>query len=363
MAVMLINAAFQILVAFLALSMIYLLHKQCKFQSDLFFKSVAAFYLAYSFISLAWFFGIIALNQEIFIAISSIFQLLLASIFTYLAFFVGLKKAVRYISISFISAGIVIFLSVWDLLAVYLASAISLLIVFLSFYLFKGKQLKKAGILGIIYSIFSIGFFFFFMIGLDIRLVFIADLMMIFIVLNCYLYLKDYQPPKRYNEIKIPVFLQVIRFSVFVIFLVAFTMVGTLAMHEFGHSLSAHYYGCEYSAVIHQEGNQPHTDISCRDGKIKEEMALAGILLPIAAAIILFLTGEGLFKPWSYLIFSFALIIANKDFAELGISNAVIILVDIAALGLIIWAMSRICIKYLEEFRARFPCTRINRKD
>ncbi len=109
------------------------------------------------------------------------------------------------------------------------------------------------------------------------------------------------------------------RYFSFVIILTSFTLIATVGIHEFGHVLYSQAQGCNYSVVIYEGDSYPYTQIFCQNDSIRTNALLAGPVLPIILAIILFFLGGHITRELSILIFGFNLLASYKDFLDLGL--------------------------------------------
>ncbi|MCK4997490.1 hypothetical protein KAS08_04245 [Candidatus Pacearchaeota archaeon] len=133
---------------------------------------------------------------------------------------------------------------------------------------------------------------------------------------------------------------------IFIIIITNFVFIGTVAVHELGHAVSAQISDCEGTKIVYEMNGFPHTEINCEDESQKQIWILSGILLPIAIALLLMFSGGTSIKEIALEIIGFSLAIAYLDIQALGIPKSIAIIVTIfgislSILGLVLLAKSR----------------------
>ncbi len=116
-----------------------------------------------------------------------------------------------------------------------------------------------------------------------------------------------------------------VRYFVYLIVMLNLVFFTTIGVHELGHVLSARYHGCDSRAVVYEEGSYPYSEIFCDTLDSQTNIALAGPILPLVAALILLLIGGSLIRPVAVLIMGFNLLASYQDLLELGLSPNLVI--------------------------------------
>ena len=154
-----------------------------------------------------------------------------------------------------------------------------------------------------------------------------------------------------YRARKVPAISQVMNFNVFSVSFVTILLLGTLALHELGHVFMAKAYACNYSAVLYKSETISTTQVVCEKKPNEAAILLGGVILTTLLAFMLFVSGIGVINLGSHLIFAFGLIIASRDFIDLGIPEIPVYILDIFAVALIMYSVVKIIILYAEECR------------
>jgi hypothetical protein len=129
-------------------------------------------------------------------------------------------------------------------------------------------------------------------------------------------------------------------------------IISTTALHELGHSLNADLYDCNYKAVIYDSGNNPYTDVTCKNPVDEVLLVPGAIFLPIIFASLLLLSSKRLIKNLALLIYGYSLIIPLHDY-KLFISDSIIFTVLTFAGVLILLAVYNIVQIYLKDYNTK----------
>jgi hypothetical protein len=133
---------------------------------------------------------------------------------------------------------------------------------------------------------------------------------------------------------------------IFIIIITNFVFIGTVTVHELGHAVSAQISNCEGTRIIYEMNSFPHTEINCENTSLKQNWVLAGILFPLAIALLLMFGGGTSIKEIALEIIGFNLAISYLDYQVLGLPKSISIIVmvfgiSLSVLGLALLAKSR----------------------
>jgi hypothetical protein len=318
------------------------------------------FYLAFGFLNFLWIFEFLEPSREDFILMVTALTVISAVLLLYVVYKITNNKNLLYLLILFITS---VFAINFSLNAFFLStmviSYLLIIIVFLDLFFFSNYYLKRAGFLGLFYTIISILLLVLIFFGLEpARLFwFIPNTLIFFVLLFIYLDVKQLgiikierykYKKKRFTFLS---FTEIfVKFIVFIISISIFILISSVAIHELGHALIAQYYGCEHSkAVIYDIIKPPHTEIRCNEYYNNVILTLGGIMFTFVIAFIFLLTGGVFTTTLSYLIFGFALLISYGDLSDLGISKNIIVTIMFLSLVIIIFAIIRISVYYLKQ--------------
>jgi len=105
--------------------------------------------------------------------------------------------------------------------------------------------------------------------------------------------------------------------------MVNLVLLGTVAVHEFGHVAAARWYGCESRAIIFEAESYPYSEIICGTLEHRVPIALAGPIIPVILAFLLFALGGTLMRPVAVLAFGFNLLASFRDLQDSGLSSTI----------------------------------------
>ncbi len=201
-----------------------------------------------------------------------------------------------------------------------LSSSLFLVILFLDLVFARWSEIRNIGVYGTVYSYLTIGVLMLFLYesSYKIRPWFIPN-MALFLV--CYFVLRElerFEPSSRPADkpVKLYLFAKTVRFFIFVSVIMAFMLISTISVHEMGHAMAGRYYQCRnVKSVVYDIKDSPHTEMSCEAGNFKSKtiIVLAGTILPLLLALILFFTDGELMKNIAFIISGYALILAYND--------------------------------------------------
>ena len=302
----------------------------------------------------AWFFGFFEFNAEDYSLIYSIAIIVQTLVFLRVVYSFTRNKKLFYFLLFYFILFLVV--STFSFQQVLLFSLIiSFLLTLILSFNFVGTSgvCKRVGYIGVFYSCASLilGFLLFFNIGDLVLFSFVSN--SVFLVF-AFFFLKDVEKyPLRFVE-EIPSkgeshVILFIKYFVYIIVLTNFVLISTVGVHELSHVLSARYYGCESRAIAFESGTYPYSEIVCDDLSGKVPIALAGPLVPIVIALILFIIGGRFIRPTAFLIVGFNLLASYRDFEEVGLGQSLLLSSTIAGLILLFAGISLLAVSRMHE--------------
>ena len=140
----------------------------------------------------------------------------------------------------------------------------------------------------------------------------------------------------------------VIKFTFFIALINVFLTLGTLTLHEFGHSLAAAHYGCSHNKITFTIGESPYTEIECEENINLTVILFAGIIFTSLLSLILFFSSSGIPKYLACIIFSVGIIAASIDLAFLSINETIIFFFNMVSYLLMALSVTKIALLYFE---------------
>lgn len=351
--------------SYLAVSLIafYIYHSFCK-QGEIACKvgnilSVnGVFYLLMSFLNFLWVFGLLEPNNKDFVLVNSVVTVASSVLILYAVYKITGQRNLVYLLVLFISTVFAINFSIKAFFVTTLAvSYLLMAITFLELVFFSNFYLRWAGYIGLSYAVASILLLALTFIGEEAHKLFwfIPAALMFFIFLLIYLdvtnlgVIKSEKLKQKKKNLILSYANVFVKFFIFITTISAFILVGTIAIHELGHALTAQYYGCnQFKAVIY-DIIAPHTEIRCESAYNNTVLTFGGIAASLVIALIFILTGGQFTEGLSYLMFGFGLLISYGDMADLGISKNIIAVVLFLSLIIIMLAVIKISIYHLRQ--------------
>lgn len=324
----------------------YLKHYEKKYVSRI-VKNVLILgfvYLLGALLSFLWYFNIIEYSLFDFQFVLAFGVVLQTSIlFRIIYLFSGNKKLGYFFFVYLFVLGVLFFV-VKDIF--YFFEIISLLVSSLLFVeiIFREDVYRKVGFFGLFYSLVSLMVCFFGMFGIvSLFFYYFFSGLLFFVFLYFLLFdLKKYPliVGVEKNESK-PHYLVVLGHIMFIVVLVNFTFIGTIAVHEFGHYGVSQFYDCEYSRIVFED-SLFHTEILCSNVLDSVYVLLGGILLPLLIAIILFLLGGKFVKEVGLMMIGFNLVSISRDLRDLNLSLIFSIISSFVGAIFLIWGVMKL---------------------
>jgi len=114
----------------------------------------------------------------------------------------------------------------------------------------------------------------------------------------------------------LPIILEIFKFSLFIIGFVILLMLGTLGVHELGHSIAAKAFGCTHETTFGI--GRAMTHVVCDNPVNSTLITLSGLFLTLVISIIMYFTGNDFTRRAAFLLFAFSILTAFDDFGALG---------------------------------------------
>jgi hypothetical protein len=191
----------------------------------------------------------------------------------------------------------------------------------------KDEVISKVGYVSLIYSGLAIIMFFLLFFRTDLDLLFISIANLAFLPFAYYLS-HSFSPYSVSEEKEVKEKSIILMFIKYFIFITAFTnilLISTLGFHELSHVAVARLYGCDAKAVFFEKNIYPYSEITCESTLGMNIIALAGPILPILCALLLFFVEKSITRASALMVIGFNLTAAYSDFKEVHISGSIIL--------------------------------------
>ena len=154
----------------------------------------------------------------------------------------------------------------------------------------------------------------------------------------------------------IPAVVEVFRFGLFIIFLSIFLMLGTLGVHELGHSLLANAFGCTHETKFGIGFAVTH--VMCDEDGGSSFIALGGFILTVLVAAVMFIAGNDFARRISFLLLAFSMLISIDDFTGMGMPYSLVVIIVFASMMLIGYGIVLVVKEYELEYEAEEAAVR-----
>lgn len=284
-------------------------------------------YFSFSLLFLLWFFNFLDYSETDFVLIFLIGLIFQTLLFLRIGYsFYGSKS---FNLLSFVYLAVMILLAFKFQL--FLKYGFLLSFIVQGFFFFQiillGKDYRRLAFGGIFYSVISIIFYFLFLFGLINILVYFI-IVSIIIFYSIWIFFLDIEKysfiPRKFSREKHSV-LVFINNIIFIVVLINFVFISTIAIHEFGHYGLSTLYECESSSIVY-DGSFFHTDILCLNSDDVLFVVLGGILFPYLVGLLIILLGSRFMRDVGLLIIGFNSISLSRDLQFLGVSENFIFL-------------------------------------
>lgn len=301
-------------------------------------------YLLGALFSFLWYFNVVEYSLFDFQFVLAFGVVLQTSILFRIIYLFSGNKKLRYFFFVYLFVLGVLFFVVKDVF--YFFEIISLLVSSLLFVeiIFREDVYRKVGFFGLFYSLVSLVICFFSMFNfVSMFFYYFFSGVLFFVFLYFLLFDLEKYPlvvGVERNEDK-PHYLIVLGHIMFIIVLVNFTFIGTIAIHEFGHYGVSQFYDCEYSRIVF-ENSLFHTEILCSNVVDSIYVLLGGVLLPLLIAAVLFLLGGKFMKEVGLMMIGFNLVSISRDLSDLNLSLTFSILSSFIGAIFLIWGIMKL---------------------
>jgi hypothetical protein len=323
--------------------------KSCLLQKPFFLLSVALFAIAV--LNILWFFGVISISELDNLLVGPFFHLAFLAVWFYICLFISGHEHIYYLIPIFIMS--VNALLILNNLAVFCDIVTGLVLIGVFFYVgfIDHHFIKKVSYLGMIYgtSIIAVSLLGYFT-GTQYlhSLWFLPNMILAFL-----LFLKlqrghvcvTAEPEKHH----IPLAVEVCKFSFFVIALSVFLMLGTLGVHELGHSISAKALGCSHETSFGI--GYAVTHVTCNSAFGSTIITLGGFVLTLIISMLMYFMGNDFAKRMSFLLIAFSILIAIDDFTALHMPYSVVVVAVLISALLIGFGISLVVKNYELEYQ------------
>lgn len=312
---------------------------------------LSAAFLMIAVLNLLWFFGIIQVSQWDNILINPLFNLIFLGVWFYIGMLVsGHDHAYYLIPIFIMSANAFL---VFTKLAFVSDIITGLILISVFFYLgFVDQHLiKRMSYVGMIYGLLlSSTAAVSYAVGISHISAFwflpnIAVLYLLYLMWkNGHIRSNVHEPEKHH----IPIIVEVFKLGLFVVALGIFLMLGTLGVHELGHSLMAKTFGCTHNTEF--GAGYAVTHVVCNSEAGTTFIKMGGFLLTLIIAILMYIVGTEFAKRISYLVLGFAIVMSVDDLLSLGFPYSAIIALVIVSAIVIVYGLMRVVSSYEVEY-------------
>ena len=288
-------------------------------------------------INLLWFFRVIDVSEWDNLFIGPLFNFVFLAVWFYVAMVVSGHRRIYYLIPVFIMSANVLLL--FNSLAVVCDVLIGLVLIGVFFHLgfvdhYLVRRMSYAGMAyGFLLPAASVLSYF---IGLQYvySLWFLPNLAMVYLLYlmgrerRIFVSVHDTGSTGKHH---IPVVVEVFKFGFYIVCLCVFLMLGTLGVHEMGHSLVAKSFGCSYQTRF--DISHAVTHVECESAAGSSLIVLGGFVLTLVISLLMYFMGNDFARKLAFLIFGFSIITAVDDFIVLGLPySAVIAFVFVSAI-------------------------------
>ena len=324
--------------------------KECLLQKPFYLLSAAFF--AISLLNMLWFFGLVNVSEWDNLFIGPIFNLAFLAVWFYTGLLISGNRHIYYFIPLFIMS--INALLLFKNLAVVCDVITGLVLIGIFFHLGFANHhfIKKMSYVGMGYgflipavAVFShikeipyLNSFWFIPTAAVFYLLFLMWK-------QGHVCISMHEPEKHH----IPVIVEVFRLGSFVVGLSILLMLGTLGVHELGHSITAHIFGCSHETSFGI--GRAVTHVVCDSALGSTLIILAGFILTVKISFLMYFMGNNFAKRISYLLLGFSIITAFDDFSVLGVPYSAIIVLVFASAMLVGYGLVLVVNNYELEYK------------
>ncbi|MFH1649971.1 MAG: hypothetical protein ABIA93_05460 [Candidatus Woesearchaeota archaeon] len=141
-----------------------------------------------------------------------------------------------------------------------------------------------------------------------------------------------------------------LRFIILVPVITMFLLFVTISVHELGHAVAGDVSGCSFSqAVIYEIGGSAHANVQCDNNTDKAFVGLAGPLLPLILALVFVFIAQEFTTILALYLSGYGLIFFYGDLSIIGAPPAFSFVTTLLGFGLLIFAIVRLTLFFLRD--------------
>ncbi|HVY01904.1 MAG TPA: hypothetical protein VHA12_04035 [Candidatus Nanoarchaeia archaeon] len=292
-----------------------------------------------AFLNTFWIFGVYSYSTSDLLTLINLSAVLQAVIFYFFARIFKKNTLSNITLFLYISSLILIFISPLNFRPFsIILSFFFMLLMFTNLLDSVNQNVKRIGYVGILYAGISVILFFLYMFGIDNLSLFnlISNFVLLLVAMLSSMEIIELPKSLKLARDDYSVFLVFVRYFIFILAFTNLVLIGTLGLHEFSHVLVARYYDCDARAIFFEKGIYPYSEINCTNLAGKNMIALAGPVLPILLAMILFFVENSITRAVALLAIGFNLVSGYQDFKGVGISDSIILVFTLFGIFLLV---------------------------
>jgi hypothetical protein len=146
----------------------------------------------------------------------------------------------------------------------------------------------------------------------------------------------------------LPITMEIFKLGFFVIGLSIFLMLGTLGVHELGHSLGAKVMSCAYTTSFGV--GHAVTHVACESGSGLLFITLSGLIMTLLISLLMYFMGHDFAKRLALMILGFSLLISVDDFTSIGLPKSIFVALVFVSAILLGYGLMLIVKNYEKEY-------------
>lgn len=311
---------------------------------------ISVFYIASGILNMLWFFEVIKWGILDAIIVGSAFKMPVSAMLLVAFYFLTKDKKFFIFFIVFLVALFGFGMQPVNFFVTLVLLSYILVILSASHMILSKNYLREACYYAIAYSILSIALIFLIFFKNVPPIWFIPNSMLCIAYYKLFTGLEKSAETKKVEKKKENLFWVSIKYLVFIITLMAFLFLSTLAIHEIGHAVMASIAGCESKAVLYEAKIlNPFTEIHCANENSRVIILLSGMLTPIVFGILMILAGGRFVRNMGLLIISLGIFMTTGDLAQLNVSMNYVILLNVFASVFMVLGITKFSVVYIRK--------------
>src|SRR3989338_3719793 len=316
------------------------------------------FYFLMGVINFLWAFGILAPSGFDFALMNLVLSVVTSVIIIYISYKIAAKKNLIYLLFLFMAAIFAVNFRIKSFFIFSMAiSSLLLVIAFVDLAFYSNYHLRRAGFFGLFYAgMLMLYIALSYTLFESFRLLWLLPNIAMFLVVRSFyldvsnLGIHSLDLKIRKSSSTLHLVTLFFRFAIFLVSVMGFMVLSTIALHEFGHAIAAQYYGCEHTkAVIYDVLGSPHTEIICSSYYNDMVITLGGLMATFVVGAVFLIAGSEFTTLLSIIIFGLSLLISYGDLSELGISGNILAALMILSLIVISFGIIRLSVYHLRH--------------